>query len=103
MKDQYRRGASKSGPYIRVIYLVYTYNGIQPWLSFLWLFRLSLFCGSRKMGHVHTVEECPALECVRRLPKYARIPTIPRFTRCTGIPTSQFLSEPVTWNPGALK
>ena len=62
-------------------------------------------CGSRKMGQVHTVEECPALECVRQLPKSARIPMIPRFTRCTGIPTSQFWSDPghlEPWRPDMI-
>ena len=62
-------------------------------------------CGSRKMGHIHTVEECPALDCVRQLPKYARIPSIPRFTRCTGVPTSQFRAEPgqvENWCPDVI-
>ena len=33
------------------------------------------------------------LEDVRQLPKYARIPSIPRFTRCTGVPISVFRME----------
>ena len=50
-------------------------------------------CGAHEAGHIHTVEECPALEDVRQLPKYARTPSIPRFMRCTGVPTSVFRME----------
>ena len=62
-------------------------------------------CGAQKAGHIHTVEECPALDEIRQLPKYARIPSIPRFTRCTGVPSSAFRidDEPLqTWFPPKL-